>query len=62
MRDEFSYESQSEVEFEEAFKLLSDSQRQIHNVELCAHEYFSQGFVKKENSKEYVSIATDWKI
>ena len=59
MRDEFPYESQSEVEFEEAFKLLSDSQRQIHNVELCAHEYFSQGFVKKENSKEYVSIATD---
>lgn len=56
MRDEFPYESQSEVEFEEAFKLLSDSQRQIHNVELCAHEYFSQGFVKKENSKEYDDI------
>ena len=38
---------------------LSDSQREIHSVEACAHEYFSQGFVKRENSKEYVSIAAD---
>jgi len=56
VREEFPYESQSEVELEEAFMLLSDSQRQIHNVEACVHEFFSQGFVQRENSKEYDDI------
>jgi len=54
--DEFPYESQSEVELEEAIKLISDSQRQIHHAELCADEYISQGFAGRANTKEYDDI------
>jgi len=56
IREEFPYESQSDVELEEAFMLLTDSQKQIHSAEACVHEYFSQGFVKRENTKEYDDI------
>ena len=57
--DEFPYESQSEVELEEAIRLLSDSQQQIQNAELCADEFFSHGFAKKANTEEYVSCIHD---
>merc|ERR1719357_1008235 len=55
-QDEFPYESQSEVEVEEAIRLLSDSQQQLRNAELCADEFFSHGFAKMANTKEYDDI------
>ena len=54
--DEIPYESQSEVELQEAIKLLCDSQEQIHHAEVCADEFISKAFVGRANSQEYVSL------
>jgi len=52
----YPYESQSDRDCEEACKLISDSQKQIHLDESRADVIFSKGFVQNENHCEYETI------
>ena len=51
-----SNDSQSDNELEEVCNVIADSHKKLKNVEKLATEFFVDGFIKKENLKEYVSI------
>jgi len=52
----FLNETNSDVELEETCLLVSDSQKEIYDVELHANDYFSQGFIQEHNSDQYEDI------
>lgn len=50
---ELSNDSQSDNELEEVCNVIADSHKKLKNVEKLATEFFVDGFIKKENLKEY---------
>jgi len=54
--NKFLNETNSDVELEEACVLVSDSQKDIHDVELNAMDNFSQGFIQERNNDQYEDL------
>lgn len=56
--DDFSNESQSDNELEDVCNVISDSHKKLNNVENLATDFYVDGFIKKENQKEYNGLVT----
>ena len=47
-------DSESDSELEDICNVITDSHKKMNSVEMLAHEFFTDGFIKKENMNDYV--------